>query len=144
MTTELREPQCHLLAACDKDDPLVRKMVEQIGAFGASIIEVRDHEEAQQCMESLPPNSILCAALLCLDTEKSLAVSRLVREHPSRGHTPIVLVVEQDSQDVVRLAMREGINACVQAPLESDESLNDMLRFWIETNLIPNARSRRR
>lgn len=69
-----------------------------------------------------------------------------IREEPSTGEVPVVVLVESPADQFVAAAYHRGANAVVPVPVDDDavvETIAGIVRFWLSTARLPNRADRR-
>ena len=114
----------------DHDD--TREMLQLLlQVFGCRVIPAHDGEEAMSLAEQSIPDLILMDMRMpCLD---GLAVTRMIRSHPTLNEVPIIAVTGMVSPQFRNDALSAGCNDCLYKPIDFDR-LEELIK-----TLIPSA-----
>jgi CheY-like chemotaxis protein len=119
---EQAEPQTVLLVEDTEDNRfMMRRLLEMTGY---RVVEAMNGEEAVKLAQSESPNLILMD--LSLPVIDGLAATRLIRELPNLGTTPIIAVSAHDTSDFQSEAIKAGCNTYVTKPIDFGE-LEDLI-----------------
>lgn len=101
-------------------DAQVTFLIERVlRSMGYNVKIAQDRAEVLKGVETIYPSLVILGEKLADTTGIDLA-AEIVRQNPS---IPMILFVSSDSPDMLRTAMRLGINECLTLPLRADDIL---------------------
>ena len=111
------EPLTVLLVEDTEDNRFMMRRLLEMSSY--RVVEAMNGEEAVKLAEAEAPDLILMD--LSLPVIDGLAATRLIRQLPDLGATPIIAVSAHDTSDFESEAIDAGCNSYVTKPIDFNE-----------------------
>lgn len=115
------------ILVCDDEEVVLKVVQVALEKVGANVILARDGWQAMQFLKNSDPFDLIITDIH-MPHYSGDAIFKLVR-HEQLLNTPIVMLSSDGEEEVIALALRQGVNDFIVKPVDADKLMKKISKF---------------